>query len=172
MGGTEGPPSLTSCLAGPVRRRKLDIPTREAVEEALEDYAGTILVVSHDCYFLDKVVNRVVEVRDGKLISFDGNFSEFWYARQAISGAVAGRVKTRERSRERARVERAQQRDKNTSLERRIQEAEAEKLDLERQAVDAFDRGQHRLGRRLGRQIERNAAALEDLYDQWANESP
>ena len=150
----------------------LDIPTREAVEEALEAYEGTILVVSHDRYFLDKVVNRVVEVRDGKLHSFDGNFSEFWYARQAISGAVAGRVKTRERSRERARVERAQQRDKVASLERRIPEAEAEKLDLERQAAEAFKRGEHRRGRRIGRQMERTATLLEDLYEQWANESP
>ena len=110
----------------------LDIPTREAVEEALEDYAGTILVVSHDRYFLDKVAGRVVELQDGKLVSFDGNFSEFWYARQALESPVRGRVKTRERSRVRARVERAQQRDLVASLERRIQEAEAEKLDLER----------------------------------------
>ncbi len=150
----------------------LDIPTREAVEEALEDYAGTILVVSHDRYFLDKVVDRVVELQDGKLVSFDGNFSEFWYARQALESPVRGRVKTRERSRVRARVERAQQRDRVSSLERRIQEAEAEKLDLERQAADAFNRGQHRQGRRLGRQIERTASLLEDLYDQWTTESP
>ena len=150
----------------------LDIPTREAVEEALDDYAGTILVVSHDRYFLDKVVNRVVELRDGKLVSFDGNFSEFWHARQTAESPVRGRVKSRERSRLRARVERAQHRDKVASLERRIQEAEAEKLDLERQATEAFNRGEHRRGRRIGRQIERNAAVLEDLYDQWANESP
>ena len=150
----------------------LDIPTREAVEEALEGYEGTILVVSHDRYFLDKVVNRVVEVRDGRLVSFDGNFSEFWYARQAVADVVQGRVKTRERSRVRARVERAEQRDKVASLERRIQEAEAEKLDLEREAADAFNRGEHRRGRRVGRQIERNAALLDDLYEQWANKSP
>ncbi len=150
----------------------LDIPTREAVEEALEDYAGTILVVSHDRYFLDKVAGRVVELQDGKLVSFDGNFSEFWYARQALERPVPGRVKTRERSRVRARVERAQQRDKVASLERRIQEAEAEKLDLERQATEAFNRGQHRQGRRLGRQIERTSSLLEDLYNQWTDESP
>ena len=68
----------------------LDIPTREAVEEALEDYAGTVLVVSHDRYFLDKVAGRVVELQDGKLVSFDGNFSEFWYARQALESPVQG----------------------------------------------------------------------------------
>ena len=118
------------------------------------------------------MVDRVVELQDGKLISFDGNFSEFWYARRALEGPVRGRVKSRERSRVRARVERAQQRDLVASLERRIQEAEAEKLDLERQAAAAFDRGEHRRGRRLGRQMERTSTLLEDLYEQWANESP
>ena len=147
----------------------LDIPTREAVEEALEAYEGTILVVSHDRYFLDKVVDRVVELRDGKLVSFDGNFSEFWHARQRAMSVLPGRVKTRERSRVQARVERAEERDRAASLERRIAEAEAEKLDLERQVADAFDRGQHRRGRRIGRQIERNAAMLDDLYEQWAD---
>ena len=51
----------------------LDILAREAVEEALEDFKGTLLIVSHDRYFLDKVVNRVVEVRDKGLVSYDGN---------------------------------------------------------------------------------------------------
>ena len=126
-------------------------PTREAVEETLEGYEGTILVVSHDRYFLDKVVNRVVEIRNGKLVSFNGNFSEFWHATQSGVSPMAGRVKTRARSRAAARVERAEQRDRVASLERRIAEAEAEKLDLERQATDAFERGQHRRGRRIGR---------------------
>ena len=81
---------------------------------------------------------------------------------------MTGLVKTRERGRARARVERAEQRDMIASLERRLKDAEAEKLDLERQAADAFDRGQHKRGRRVGRQIERNGALLDDLYEQWA----
>ncbi|MGB1749817.1 MAG: ATP-binding cassette domain-containing protein, partial [Dehalococcoidia bacterium] len=56
----------------------MDIPPREAIEEALLDYEGTILVVSHDRYFFDKVIDRVVEVEDRKLRSFDGSFSEYW----------------------------------------------------------------------------------------------
>ena len=119
---------------------------------------------------MDGALRRYQEVRDGKLVSLDGNFSEFWHARQAVASAMTGRVKTRERGRARARVERADQRDKVASLERRIKDAEAENLDLERQAADAFDRGQHRRGRRIGKQIERNAAMLDDLYEQWAAE--
>ena len=117
---------------------------------------------------MDGALRRYQEVRDGKLVSLDGNFSEFWHARQAVASAMTGRVKTRERGRARARVERAEQRDMIASLERRIKDAEAEKLDLEQQAADAFNLGQHRRGRRTGRQIERNAALLDDLYEQWA----
>ena len=95
---------------------------------------------------MDGALRRYQEVRDGKLVSFDGNFSEFWHTRQAVASAMTGRVKTRERGRARARVERAEQRDMIASLERRIKDAEAEKLDLERQAADAFDRGQHKRG--------------------------
>ena len=59
----------------------LDIPTREAVEAALSEFAGTILVVSHDRYFLDKVVNRIAEVADCGLHMYEGNFTAFWQSR-------------------------------------------------------------------------------------------
>jgi len=59
----------------------LDIPAREAVEDALCEFAGTILVVSHDRYLLDAVVDRVVELRDLGLQTYPGGFTEFWAKR-------------------------------------------------------------------------------------------
>lgn len=55
----------------------LDIPTREVVEEALMHYTGTILVVSHDRYFLDKVAKRTLVLGEGGLVSYEGNYSYF-----------------------------------------------------------------------------------------------
>ena len=52
----------------------LDIPTREAVEDALEDFEGTVLVVSHDRYFLEKVAERVVFIEDGAFHRVRGQF--------------------------------------------------------------------------------------------------
>ncbi len=72
----------------------LDIPAREAVEDALADCEGSILVVSHDRYFLDKVVVRVIEFEDRDLVSFEGNFSEFWQARYRSAPGETGRVAT------------------------------------------------------------------------------
>ena len=55
----------------------LDIDAREAVEEAIMNFPGTFLTVSHDRYFLDKVANRVVDLRDGALIEYPGNYSYY-----------------------------------------------------------------------------------------------
>jgi len=56
----------------------LDIASREAVEDALEEFPGTLVVVSHDRYFLDKIADRVMYFAPPEVISYDGNFSEFW----------------------------------------------------------------------------------------------
>ena len=146
----------------------LDIPAREAVEDALADYEGSILVVSHDRYFLDKIVDRVIELEDRDLVSFEGNFSEFWQARYKSAPTETGRVATRGADRGRARVERVEQRADVASLERRIEEAEEEKLNLERRIGQAFEGRENREGRRLNRQLVRVRALLVDLYDQWA----
>ena len=106
----------------------LDIPAREAVEDALADYVGTILVVSHDRYFLDKVVDRVIELEDRDLVSFEGNFSEFWQARYRSAPGESGRVSRRGAARKKARAERAGQRADVASLARRIVDAEGTKL--------------------------------------------
>ena len=55
----------------------LDIDAREALENALLEYEGTCLIVSHDRYFLDRVVNRVVHINNGRVKSHAGNYSYF-----------------------------------------------------------------------------------------------
>lgn len=55
----------------------LDIPSCEVLEAALEEYDGTVLVVSHDRYFLDEVVNRLVELNDGALTEYLGNYTDY-----------------------------------------------------------------------------------------------
>lgn len=55
----------------------LDIPSAEVLEEALQDFDGTVLVISHDRYFLDQVVTRIVELDQGRISQFDGNYSDY-----------------------------------------------------------------------------------------------
>ncbi len=65
----------------------LDIPSREAVEEALREYTGTLIVVTHDRYLLDAVCTKVGELRDGKLAVFNGTYSEM-KGRQSFSQGI------------------------------------------------------------------------------------
>ena len=55
----------------------LDIAAIEVLEETLEEFVGTVLVISHDRYFLDKVVDRVVELREGQLSDYAGGYTDY-----------------------------------------------------------------------------------------------
>ncbi|MCA9999918.1 MAG: ABC-F family ATP-binding cassette domain-containing protein, partial [Anaerolineales bacterium] len=55
----------------------LDIAAIEVLEATLEEFVGTVLVISHDRYFLDKTVDRVVELRDGDLAEFLGGYTDY-----------------------------------------------------------------------------------------------
>ncbi|MEB3309016.1 MAG: ABC-F family ATP-binding cassette domain-containing protein [Snowella sp.] len=52
----------------------LDIPAKEMLEEALQNYDGTVLIVSHDRYFISQVANKIVEIREGELILYQGDY--------------------------------------------------------------------------------------------------
>ena len=65
----------------------LDIDSVEALEAALEEFDGTVCAISHDRYFLDRVVDRIVEVRDAEAVSFEGGYSD-WFERRGRDAAV------------------------------------------------------------------------------------
>ncbi|MGV2827526.1 ABC-F family ATP-binding cassette domain-containing protein [Myxosarcina sp. GI1(2024)] len=52
----------------------LDIPAKEMLEEALQHYDGTAIIVSHDRYFISKAANKIVEIRDGELVVYLGDY--------------------------------------------------------------------------------------------------
>ncbi|MBA0618515.1 hypothetical protein Godav_027846 [Gossypium davidsonii] len=53
----------------------LDIPSKEMLEEAIREYSGTVITVSHDRFFIKQIVNRVVEVKDGHLQDYVGDYN-------------------------------------------------------------------------------------------------
>jgi ATP-binding cassette subfamily F protein 3 len=55
----------------------LDIASAEVLEQALEDFVGTVLVISHDRYFLDRTVERLLVIEDGQLLEYQGGYSDY-----------------------------------------------------------------------------------------------
>jgi len=74
--------SRANCLVLDEPTNHLDIPAVEALEAALEGYDGTVIAVSHDRYFLDRIADRIVEVRDGEVSAHEGGFSDWERARR------------------------------------------------------------------------------------------
>ncbi|BAY88421.1 ABC transporter ATP-binding protein [Microchaete diplosiphon NIES-3275] len=62
----------------------LDIPAKEMLEEALQNYDGTAIVVSHDRYFISQVANKIVEIRDGEFRVYLGNYHYYLLTVRAI----------------------------------------------------------------------------------------
>ncbi|KAK7410847.1 hypothetical protein VNO78_01995 [Psophocarpus tetragonolobus] len=55
----------------------LDIPSKEMLEEAITEYQGTVITVSHDRYFIKQIVNRVIEIRDGTIQDYAGDYNYY-----------------------------------------------------------------------------------------------
>ena len=55
----------------------IDIPTRESLEDALDEFDGTIIFVSHDRFFIKKFANKIVEFKNGKTKTFDGDYEYY-----------------------------------------------------------------------------------------------
>ncbi|RPI00221.1 MAG: ABC transporter ATP-binding protein [Calditrichaeota bacterium] len=101
-GGEKARVSLTQILLSPVNflimdepTNHLDIASREALENALVDFNGTLLLISHDRYFLDKIVNRVIEVHDRALTGYEGNYTDYLNKRMfSAQQTIAGKSET------------------------------------------------------------------------------
>jgi ATP-binding cassette subfamily F protein 3 len=71
----------SNCLLLDEPTNNLDIASAEVLEQALDEFAGTVVVVSHDRYFLDRVVDRVFELHEGELRVYEGGYS--YYAEES-----------------------------------------------------------------------------------------
>ena len=76
----------------------LDIPAREAVEEALMAFPGTFIAVSHDRYFLDKTANCTLELKDGRITEYLGNYGYYLMKKEAEAEKTAQEERTSEKS--------------------------------------------------------------------------
>lgn len=78
-----------NCLVLDEPTNHLDIMAREAVEAALTAFDGTVLVVSHDRYFINEVADRIWEIEDGQLKDYKGNYDFYLAEKQKTAAAAA-----------------------------------------------------------------------------------
>lgn len=83
-GGEKARLALAKMLLSPVNllildepTNHLDIPAKEMLESALQDYEGAVVIVSHDRYFISQVATKIVEIKDGELILYRGNYQYY-----------------------------------------------------------------------------------------------
>jgi ATP-binding cassette subfamily F protein 3 len=80
-------PSNTLLLDEPTNH--LDLDSKDVLLEALEDFGGTLIFVSHDRYFVDKLATKIVEVGGGGVLVYPGNYEEFLWSRKQREAAAA-----------------------------------------------------------------------------------
>jgi ATP-binding cassette subfamily F protein 3 len=125
-------PSNTLLLDEPTNH--LDLDSKDVLLEALEDFGGTLIFVSHDRYFVDKLATKVVEIGGGQALLYPGNYEEFLWSRkqQAVAQEAPQpelSLPAKSRPAVRAETTAAPARDSQTSYEeRKRQESDARKL--------------------------------------------
>jgi len=95
----------------------LDIPSKQMLEKALSNYSGAALIVSHDRYFISKVANKIVEIRDGQLIKYQGNYK--YYKEKKIEEAQAKEKELQLAERERKRLANREKQRKKKKLNKK-----------------------------------------------------
>ncbi|MDA8228337.1 MAG: ABC-F family ATP-binding cassette domain-containing protein [Desulfitobacterium hafniense] len=144
----------------------LDAETREVLEEALQDFDGTILVISHDRYFLDKVVNRICELEKTGLVTFEGDYSSFKGYRQQLASQ-----ERESQPLEPMKVKNNPSRD-NQRREKKLRQLEEQITDLERslRSIEedlASSESDYERALELHGMYEQVKAELDEVMDQW-----
>jgi ATP-binding cassette subfamily F protein 3 len=145
----------------------LDIPAREALEQALMAYPGTLLIVSHDRYFLNRIISHLLYLRDGTCVSYPGNYAAYQahLATQASTQQQAPSVKKTPPPAPRQRP-RPVKRRKPSVIEQDISHIEAE-LNAVHAAIEAHNGTEWQRLTELSTQQRTLTARLEGLMAEW-----
>ncbi|WP_427189410.1 hypothetical protein ACP4DX_04450 [Parvimonas sp. G1604] len=152
----------------------LDIESKEVLENAVVDYSGTVLTISHDRYFLNKVVNKIWYLEDGKITEYYGNYDYFLEKlneKDVVEEKVISKTeieKEKKKKREIEKQERAKKQ-KLKEIENQIFEIEdkIEKCNLDIQDPEVFNDKDRFL--KINEDLSNLIKEKENLYLEWEN---
>jgi ATP-binding cassette subfamily F protein 3 len=152
----------------------LDIHAQEVLQAGLEGFGGTLLLVTHDRYLVDRLATQIWELRDGRLHVFRGTYQEFLAAREqaarrAKEAAPPAPPAPAPAAPAPARPGKAARREAETlaALEARISATEAALAECERHLQTAGDAGHYTDLARLGHEYTATQAELDRLMAEW-----
>ncbi len=161
----------------------LDLSTKEVLEDALAEFGGTIILVSHDRYLLNKVASRIIEVKHDDVNSYEGNFdaySEAVNAARQLKMQSEAEIKRAEeekaykenkarqyRSKEQRAAD-AQKRNRIRELEKEIEDTEMLIFELENAISDPEIASDYSKMSEKCKELEEAKTALDQKMDEWA----
>jgi len=149
----------------------LDIASKGVIEEYLENYPGTILVVSHDRYFLDKITKRTLELTPHGIKDYLGNYSYYREKKEQLAKEAENQVSAKAVSKvvkvEKAKINKAQTRERIREIERMIEEMEARKDDLTNLLADGASYQVEDTAKRLLREYKELEESIPQYYSEW-----
>ena len=161
----------------------LDLSTKEVLEDALAEFGGTIILVSHDRYLLNKVASRIIEIKHDEVNSYEGNFdaySEAMNAARQLKMQSEAEIKRAEeekaykenkakqyRSKEQRAAD-AQKRNRIRELEKEIEDTEVLIFELENAISDPDIASDYSKMSEKCKELEEAKTALDQKMDEWA----
>jgi ATP-binding cassette subfamily F protein 3 len=145
----------------------LDIPAQEMLEEALQDFEGTIVFVSHDRYFIDAIATRLWVVDQGTVVTHLGNYTDLERSRQRAGRLVVAAEPTPSARRDRQGPAAAGPVAPAAGVEHQIVELEAEIRRLEEQLADHQTYDDPARVTQLAKAHEDASRRLRALYQEW-----
>ncbi|MBP2033178.1 ATP-binding cassette subfamily F protein 3 [Clostridium algifaecis] len=156
----------------------LDIMSREALEKALLNYDGTVFVISHDRYFLNKVVSKIYELKENEIKLYIGNYNYYIEKKKnplrfeqikEVSGKTKTQIKSERKKKKELEKSKKNEQLKMKNIEEKISDLEKEISELQNKLCLEEVYSNPEESEKINKQLLINQDNLEKLYEEWEN---
>ena len=179
-GGEKGRVALTTLMLRQDNLLLLDEPTnhldmesREVLEDALSDFGGTLITVSHDRYFINRVANRILEMRPDGVTEYIGNYDDYIERKnrpmeqETVQGKTRTELEKEKRREKQSRQAQRQLKVRAQEAERAVSLKEEQIAALEAQMADSALYSDAQKAAQVQRDYQQAQKDLRALYEQW-----